>query len=133
LGQYALHIGLALVVLIAALAAWAILHKRRAIRRDTEIDTGRPDPALHDLRREFRQAIEAAQATASGATTIGEKVIAAVKPIEAALRNLSSRLSELEQRADANDDYRQTLNRRCEHRKALPKRMLASLKGSMFV
>jgi hypothetical protein len=104
LGQYALHIGLALVVLIAALAAWAILHKRRAIRRDTEIDTGRPDPALHDLRREFRQAIEAAQATASGATTIGEKVIAAVKPIEAALRNLSSRLSELEQRADANDE-----------------------------
>jgi hypothetical protein len=106
LGQYALHIGLALVALIAALAAWAVSRKRRSIRREDEIYIGRSafERALETLRHELQQSIEASQATASRAAEIGEKVIAAVKPIEVALRDLSGRIAELEWRAEASDE-----------------------------
>jgi hypothetical protein len=106
LGQYALHIGLALVALIAALAAWAVSRKRRSIRREDEIYIGRStfERALENLRRELQQSTEASQATASRAAEIGEKVIAAVKPIEVALRDLSSRIAELERRAEGSDE-----------------------------
>jgi hypothetical protein len=105
LSQYAPHIGLVLVALITALAAWAILHKRRTVQRGDEIHTEprNVEPAVADLQPELRHAIETAQATAGTAVAVGDKVIAAVRPIEAALRDLSGRLSKLEQRADAND------------------------------
>jgi hypothetical protein len=85
LGQYALEIGLALFAVIAALAAWAVLHKRGSIRGDRVDRESYAAPsdfsrALEDLRREFQKAVEAAQATGTRAAAIGEKVIAALKP-----------------------------------------------------
>jgi hypothetical protein len=68
LGQYALHIGLALVALIAALAAWAVSRKRRSIRREDEIYIGRStfERALENLRRELQQSTEAKALIFSG-------------------------------------------------------------------
>jgi hypothetical protein len=47
---------------------------------------------IEALRREFRHSIDGAQATGKKVTTIAENVIAALKPIEAALSNHNSRL-----------------------------------------
>jgi chromosome segregation ATPase len=103
---YALHIGLALVVIVVALGAWAILHSRASKRQyrkdqnDNYIQRSDLDHGLDSLRRELQHSIEASQAAA---TDIGEKVIAAVKPIESALRDFNNRIIELEARTETSD------------------------------
>ena len=109
LNQYALLFGLALIVLIAALAAAIVFQKRRLIggrHRDSEngkyIEYPDFERSIAALRHEFRHSIDGAQASARKATTVGENVIAAVKPIELALRHLNSRLATLEEQAGVN-------------------------------
>jgi hypothetical protein len=73
---YALHIGLALVVIVVALGAWAILHSRASKRQyrkdqnDNYIQRSDLDHGLDSLRRELQHSIEASQAAA---TDIGRK------------------------------------------------------------
>jgi hypothetical protein len=102
LSEYALEIVFALVVLILGLAGWGLFLRRQWSRREDEIsirysDLGR---ALDDLRTEFQHSIET---TSSRATRIGEGVLAAVKLIEVALRDFSSRIASVESRANASD------------------------------
>src|SRR5258708_2908168 len=111
LSQYALHIGVALFALIAAFAAWAVLHRSGWVRRsggrfEEEGHVGHYDfdRELEALRRELQHSIEANQATARRTAEIGENVISAVRPIYSALRDMSSRIAGLERRADVSDE-----------------------------
>jgi uncharacterized protein YoxC len=108
LSQYALSFGLALIIVLAAALAAAIMFRKRGLTRGrsnhtddnhyaTYIDF---DRALKAFRREFWHSLDGAQSAARSATTIGERVIAAIKPIELALRDLNNRLVNLEQRAN---------------------------------
>jgi hypothetical protein len=106
LSQYAIHIGFLVVGLIAAAGAWALLRNRRPLRREDPsyriyVDFQR---TLEGLRREFQQSITTNEAAASRTSALGERVIAAVKPIEAALRHLRDRMYELERRVDSLDE-----------------------------
>jgi chromosome segregation ATPase len=80
LSPYTLLIALALIVIIAA-AAWAVLREFSSIRRR----------------------LEAVESNATTLEKIGQNVIAAVKPIELALKDLNSRVVVLEERTTAND------------------------------
>jgi len=106
LGQYTPHIGFVVVALVAAAVAWALLRNRGPTRRKDQFYRSDIDfkPALEGLRREFQQSIRTNEAAASRTSAIGEKVIAAVKPIEAALRHLHDRIDALERRADLLDE-----------------------------
>jgi chromosome segregation ATPase len=84
----------ALVVLILGLAGWGLL-----LRRQWYSDLKR---ALDDLRTEFQHSIET---TSSRAT----RVLAAVKPIELALRDFSGRVANVESRANASDQMSASL------------------------
>jgi chromosome segregation ATPase len=105
--QYAPEIGFAPVALTTVLAAWILFRRHQRSQRDEgyieHLDFGR---ALDQLRAEFQHSIEA---TLSRAARIGEKVLAAVKPIEEALRDFSSRIAKLETRADASDELSASL------------------------
>jgi chromosome segregation ATPase len=103
LSEYALEIGFALVALtLVGLAGWGLFLRRQWSRREDEISIGYSDleRALDDLRTEFQHSIET---TSSRATRIGESVLAAVKPIEVALRDFSGRIANVESRANASD------------------------------
>ena len=58
------------------------------------------DRTLETLRREFDRSLDNAQTAAANAATTGEKVIAAIKPIASVLRDLNTRLLNLEQRTN---------------------------------
>jgi hypothetical protein len=103
LTQYGLAFGLALIALAAALAAATMFRKRDLIRarsdhtHDSHCVTYTDfDRALEACRREFGHSLNGAQTAARNATIIGEKVIAALEPIELALRDLNNRLVNLE-------------------------------------
>jgi hypothetical protein len=102
LSEYALEIGFALVALALGLTGWGLFLGRPRSRREDELSIAYSDleQALDELRSEFQQSIEASLSSTTG---IGEKVLAAVKPIEAALRDFSSRIANLEIRANASD------------------------------
>ena len=99
-----LEIGFALVALTLGLAGWGLFLRRQWARREDEISIGYSDleRALDDLRTEFQHSVET---TSSRATRIGERVLAAVKPIEVALRDFSSRIANVESRANASDQW----------------------------
>jgi chromosome segregation ATPase len=80
LSPYTLPIALTLIVIVAV-AAWA---------------------ALREFFR-IRKRLEAAESNATTLEKIGQNVIAAVKPIELALKDLNGRVVVLEDRTEAND------------------------------
>jgi chromosome segregation ATPase len=80
LSPFTLPIALALTVIVAV-AAWALLREFSSIRKR----------------------LEAAESNATTLERIGQNVIAAVKPIELALKDLNSRVVVLEDRTEAND------------------------------
>jgi len=87
-------------VLITVVAAWVALRKRRSLRAKLWLGLPRE---LEALRNQFQHSIEAAQGEARRAAKIGESAVAAMKPIETALRDFKKRITELEGRADASD------------------------------
>jgi chromosome segregation ATPase len=80
LNPYTLPIALALTVIVAV-AAWAVLREFSSIRKR----------------------LEAAESNATTLEKIGQNVIAAVRPIELALKDLNSRVVVLEDCTEAND------------------------------
>lgn len=85
--QYAVEIGLALLVLI--IAAWAVLRRRR-FKHDIEA-----------LRLEFRQSLDHTRtASTKRATAIGDNLLSILKPIDVAVTDLNVRLGKLEEHAD---------------------------------
>jgi predicted nucleic acid-binding Zn-ribbon protein len=105
LSQYELLIGLALVVLTAALVAAIIFRKRglaprRSTHSDYYVTYSDFDRALGTLRREFERSFDNAQTAATNASTTGDKIIAAIKPIASALQDLNTRLANLERRTN---------------------------------
>jgi hypothetical protein len=108
LGAYAVYVGVAFVVTLAALATWATLRGHLSIyfnRTELIGEALRAEMArsLTIIRAELDGAVAKAEAAAVNAKRIGEGVIAAAKPIEEALRHLSSRISAMELRTDASD------------------------------
>jgi chromosome segregation ATPase len=81
LSPYTLPIALTLIVMTGAVAAWALLREFSSIRKR----------------------LEAAESKARTIETVGQNVMAAVKPIELALKDLNSRVVVLEDRTEAND------------------------------
>jgi chromosome segregation ATPase len=80
LSPYTLLIALTLIVIVAV-AAWAVLREFSSMRKR----------------------LEAVQSTARTIEKVGQDVMAAVKPIELALKDLNSRVVVLEDRTEAND------------------------------
>jgi chromosome segregation ATPase len=108
LGSYAVYVGVAFVATLVALAALATLRGHLPIYFNrTELDgealRAEMTRSLTIIRAELHSAVAKAEAAAANARRIGEGVIAAVKPIEGALRHLSSRIAAMELRADASD------------------------------
>jgi tetrahydromethanopterin S-methyltransferase subunit B len=95
LGFYAFYACVALVATFTALATWAMSRGRISIH----FNRSRPEDD-QSLRAEIARTLE----TARTAMRIGEAVIAAMRPIQAALRDLSSRIAAMEHRAD--ESYR---------------------------
>ena len=108
LGSYAVYVGVALVATLVAVATLATLRGHLSIyfnRTELDGDALRAEMtrSLTIIRAELHSAVAKAEAAAGNARRIGEAVIAAVKPIEGALRHLSSRIAAMELRADASD------------------------------
>src|SRR5262245_56801848 len=109
-----LQIGIAIGAIGAVVAFGALLLERRRARPyhsasqaeaaeaqfavDRELEIIRE---LEILRDEYVASIESARVASDRAGRIGQAVIAAVKPVELGLRDLSSRVGELEQRSGA--------------------------------
>ena len=95
LDQYAIEIGLALLVLITATAAWIV--SRRRYVKSADFKRG-----IDALRFEFRRSLDDARTTTTKrATTIGDNLLAVIKPIDVAVTDLNVRLGKLEEHADA--------------------------------
>jgi chromosome segregation ATPase len=108
LGSYAVYVGVAFVVTVVAVATLATLRGHLSIsfnRTELDGDALRAEMtrSLTIIRAELHSAVAKADAAAGNARRIGEGVIAAAKPIEGALRHLSSRIAAMELRADASD------------------------------
>src|SRR5262245_29985335 len=89
-------------MMIAAVTAGVVLHKQASIRRNPG-HFAIEDHVRHSGWRsghEFQHSIEAVEAKAAEAAKLGENVIAAVKPIELALKDLNSRVVHLHARVD---------------------------------
>jgi chromosome segregation ATPase len=102
------YVGVAFVATLVALATLAKLRGPLSIYfKRTELDgealRAEMTRSLTIFRAELHSAVAKAEAEAGNARRIGEAVIAAVKPIEGALRHLSSRIAAMELRADASD------------------------------
>jgi predicted nucleic acid-binding Zn-ribbon protein len=98
LGSFASN--LALVLLFAAaltIAAWGVLRSRsRHHSHYVPLTRSDLDREVERVRREFQQ-------TTSAVAQVGEKVIAAMRPIESALKNFGARMSQLEQHAASSE------------------------------
>ena len=95
LDQYVVEIGLALLVLITATAAW-IVSRRRYVK---SADFRR---AIEAVRLEFRRSLDDTRTTnTKRATAIGDNLLAVIKPIDVAVADLHVRLGKLEEHADA--------------------------------
>ena len=108
MGYYAVYVGVAFVGTLAAVAILATLRWYLTIyfnrtKLDGEALRAEMTRSLAIIRAELQSAVAKAEAAAGNARRIGEAVIAAVKPIEGALRHLSSRIAAMELRADASD------------------------------
>ena len=97
--QYAIEIGLVLLVLITAIAAW-IASRRRYVK---SADFKR---SIEALRLEFRRSLDNTRtATTKTATAIGDNLLTVIKPIDVALGDLNVRLGKLEEHADAVSNF----------------------------
>jgi hypothetical protein len=95
LDQYAVEIGLALLVLITATAALTI--SRRRYVKAADLKRG-----IEALRLEFRRSLDDTRTTTTKrATTIGDNLLSVIKPIDVAVTDLNLRLGKLEEHADA--------------------------------
>ena len=93
--QYAVEIGLALIVLTTAAAAWIV--SRRRYVKSADFKRG-----MEALRLEFRRSLDDTRtATTKRATTIGDNLLSVIKPIDVAVTDLNVRLERLEEHADA--------------------------------
>jgi chromosome segregation ATPase len=102
LSPFAFVIGAALVVLIAAATAWAV-RTGGGIRRGRSYDWVKLPSELPTILGEFQHSIEGAQEDARRAAKTSEAIMAAVGPIELALRDFKKRITELEKRTDENE------------------------------
>jgi chromosome segregation ATPase len=91
LSDFALRLGLALIVVIVAGAAIIISRRNYAKSADSERSIG-------SFRLELQRSIDAAQATTI--KTIRDNVFSLIKTINSTMRDLSVRLASLEERAD---------------------------------
>ena len=95
LDQYAVEIGLALLVLITATAALTI--SRRRYVKAADLKRG-----IEALRLEFRRSLDDTRTTTTKrTTTIGDNLLSVIKPIDVAVTDLNLRLGKLEEHADA--------------------------------
>ena len=92
--QYAVEIGLVLIVLTTA-AAWIV--SRRRYVKSADFKRG-----MEALRLEFRRSLDDTRtATTKRAATIGDNLLSVIKPIDVAVTDLNVRLERLEEHADA--------------------------------
>ena len=110
LSPYLLQIARAPVGTVASIAVCIVTRTRVSIRNrfknflnDNPLKIIEFERELEAIRSEFRQSAENVQSTARNAARIGENVIAAVKPIELALRDLNGRIIALEGRTATTD------------------------------
>jgi cell division protein FtsB len=95
LSSFALQVGLAIAMVTAAVAAVVVL------RRHSSAERVRGEPARRGWwLGDDKHSMEAVEAKAAEAAKVGENVLAAVKPIEFALKDLSKRVGELHARVD---------------------------------
>ena len=93
--QYAVEIGLTLLVLISATAAWIVSRRRYVKNADFKHD-------IEALRLEFRRSLDNARtASTKRATAIGDNLLSVIKPVDLAVTDLNIRLGKLEEHADA--------------------------------
>jgi hypothetical protein len=96
IGDYVFQVGVALVVLTAATAAWIISRRPRYVK-SADYKRG-----IEALRLEFRRSIDEARATTTRrVTAIRENLLSVIKPIDLAVTDLNVRLARLEEHADA--------------------------------
>jgi chromosome segregation ATPase len=91
LSDFALRLGLALVVVTVACAAIIISRRNYAKSADSERSLGA-------FRLEFRRSIDAAQAATI--KTIRDNIFSVIKTINSTIKDLNGRLARLEERAD---------------------------------
>ena len=95
MNDYALQLGLALIVLIVVFAA--LIMSRRNYIKSADFER-----SIDALRLEFRRSIDAAHAaTIKSARTIRDNVVSVIQPIDTNVTGLTVRLTKLEQHADA--------------------------------
>jgi hypothetical protein len=95
ISDYALQVGVALVVLTAT-AAWIISRRPRYVK---SVDYKR---GIEALRLEFRRSIDEARATTTRkATAVSDKLLSVIKPIDTSVTDLNVRFARLEEHADA--------------------------------
>ena len=129
LGSYASLVGVALIATIVTLGTIALLRGTVSIffnrskhdSRSLRVEIMR---AMETVRGELDSKFQKAEAAAATTKRIAEAVIAAVRPIEAALRDLSSRVGALEDRAEGSD------RRHADH-SSLSQRLETSLKNAL--
>jgi chromosome segregation ATPase len=102
------YVGVAFVATLVAVATLATLRGHLSIYFNrTELDgeavRAEMTRSLAIIRAELHSAVAKAEVAAGNSRRVGEAVMAAVKPIEGALRDLSSRIAAMEPRADAGD------------------------------
>ena len=100
MSDFALRFGLALIVVVAAVAAIIISRRNSAKSGDSE-------GSIEALRLELRRSMDAARAAMikSVAITIRDNIFSAIKPIDSTVRDLSDRIARLEEHADAAANY----------------------------
>ncbi len=111
MGTFALNIGYALIGIAAVVAVWIVWMKRRAPKPRPWLGLPRE---LEALRTDFEELIDGALAEAQRATKIGETFVAALKPIDQAIRDFKNRITELEKRSDAGDKRSSELEKRSD-------------------
>lgn len=96
IGDYVFQVGVALVVLTGATAAWIISRRRRYVK---SVEFKR---VIEALQLEFQRSIdEARAATTRKATAVGDKLFSVIKPIDKSVTDLNVRLARLEEHADS--------------------------------